>query len=270
MVGGSPAESQRAAPGALDRVTPNGSGVVALNKHTGQVVYQTANELASYASLQLAKVDGRDWCLAFLRDALVGLDPASGRVDFRFPWRARKLESVNASTPIVHGNQVLITETYGPGSALLTFGPGSAEVVWQDRAESRQRSLQCHWCTPILHDGFVYASSGRHTQDAELRCVEWSTGKVRWSQPDLTRCSLLYVDSHLVCLGEDGVLRLLRATPDKYDEVAVLDWRKVPGAAAGETGPDYPAWAPPILSHGLLYVRGRSQLYCLELSASPR
>jgi hypothetical protein len=28
---------------------------------------------------------------------------------------------------------------------------------------------------------------------------------------------------------------------------------------------DYPCWAAPILSHGLLYVRGEDRLVCLEL-----
>jgi hypothetical protein len=27
----------------------------------------------------------------------------------------------------------------------------------------------------------------------------------------------------------------------------------------------YPAWAAPILSHGLLYVRGKDRLVCLQL-----
>jgi hypothetical protein len=30
-------------------------------------------------------------------------------------------------------------------------------------------------------------------------------------------------------------------------------------------GLEYPCWAPPVLSHGLLYVRGRGRLLCLEL-----
>ena len=28
---------------------------------------------------------------------------------------------------------------------------------------------------------------------------------------------------------------------------------------------EYPAWAAPILSHGLLYLRGKNYLVCLEL-----
>ena len=38
---------------------------------------------------------------------------------------------------------------------------------------------------------------------------------------------------------------------------------------AGEFGPapllKYPAWSPPVLSHGLLYVRGAGRLVCMEL-----
>ena len=62
----------------------------------------------------------------------------------------------------------------------------------------------------IHHDGYLYGSSGRHTENAELRCVEWATGTVKWSEQGLTRASLLYVDGHFVCLSEDGSLRLLR------------------------------------------------------------
>src|ERR1700675_975895 len=80
--------------------------------------------------------------------------------------------------------------------------------------------MQTHWNTPVYLDGYLYASSGRHTENAELRCVELTTGKVMWSQPDLTRSSLLYVDGHFVCLSEDGSLRLLRANPKKYEPVA--------------------------------------------------
>jgi hypothetical protein len=28
---------------------------------------------------------------------------------------------------------------------------------------------------------------------------------------------------------------------------------------------DYPCWAAPVLSHGLLYVRGEDRLVCLQL-----
>jgi outer membrane protein assembly factor BamB len=261
MVGGSPPESQGVPRGQLDQVVGNGSGIVAFDKLTGQVVYQITDELASYAGLKLATIRGRRWCFAFARGGLVGFEPATGRVDFHYPWRAKLLESVNASTPVVVDDEVCISETYGPGSSLLRVRPGGYEVKWRDELRSRTKALQTHWNTPIYHEGYLYGCSGRHTNNAELRCLDWKTGAVQWSVPGLTRTSLLYVDSHFVCLGEDGELTLFKANPRKFEAVAEASLRDEHGGALLE----YPCWAAPILSHGLLYVRGRDRVVCLRL-----
>ena len=261
MVGGSPVESQSAGRDDLDRVVGNAAAVVAFDKRTGEVKYAVSDELASYATPQLATVDGRRWCFVFARGGLVGLDPLSGSVDFHYPWRSRLRDSVNASTPVVVGNEVFISESYGPGSSLLRVRPGAYEVVWRD-PPGRSKAMQTHWNTPIHHEGYLYGSSGRHTNNAELRCIEWKTGKVMWSKPGLTRASLLYVDGHFVCLSEDGVLRLIKATEKGYVLVAEAVVREKPD------GPELikpPAWAAPILSHGLLYLRGDDRLVCLRL-----
>jgi outer membrane protein assembly factor BamB len=264
QVGGSPKGSDEV---SFPRLKGNKSGVVAFDKMTGEVKYHVTDELASYASPVLATVGGRRWCFVFARGGLVGLEPATGQVEFHFPWRARVVESVNGSNPVVVGDRVFISETYGPGSALLKVKPGAADVVWSDaRKAPDDKSMQCHWMTPIHHDGYLYGSSGRHTGNAELRCVELETGKVMWSEPGLTRCSLLMVDGHLVCLGEDGVLRLLKVNPKKYDEVSKLVLRD-PKETAEDAPPllRSPCWAAPVLAHGLLYVRGEGRLVCLEL-----
>jgi outer membrane protein assembly factor BamB len=265
QVGGSPEGSKEV---AFGRLKGNGSGVVAFDKMTGKVKYRVTDELAGYSSPVLATVGGRRWCFVLARGGLVGLEPATGKVDFHFPWRARVLESVNGSNPVVVGDRVFISETYGPGSALLKVKPGAdPEVVWSDdRKAPGDKSMQCHWMTPIHHDGYLYGSSGRHTGNAELRCIELATGNIMWSEPGLTRCSLLMVDGHFVCLGEDGVLRLLKVNPKKYEEVSKLVLRD-PKETAEDAPPllKYPCWAAPILSHGLLYVRGEGRLVCLEL-----
>ncbi|HEX3872257.1 MAG TPA: PQQ-binding-like beta-propeller repeat protein, partial [Pirellulales bacterium] len=259
-IGGSPPEDQNVPPGQLDRVSGNGSGVVAFDKHTGKVVYRFSNDLASYASPTLATIDGRAWCFVFGRAGLTGFDPTSGKQDFYFPWRAGILESVNASTPVVAGDRVFISETYGPGSALLKVHPGGYDVVWKDEPRTREKAMQLHWNTPIYHEGHLYGSSGRHPNAAELRCVELATGKVKWSEPGLMRSSLLYVDGHLICLGEQGELYLLRATPEKFDKIS-----HVTLSQNGTRLLKAPCWAAPILAHGLLYVRGKDRLVCLDL-----
>jgi outer membrane protein assembly factor BamB len=264
QVGGSGAEGA-AVGDRLERARPDGSAIVAFDKRSGKVKYKMGDELASYSSPALAKVGGRQWCFLFARGGLMGFDPGKGTLDFHFPWRASIRESVNASNPVVVGDQVFISETYGPGSTLLKFRPGGYDVVWSDADRRRDKAMQAHWSTAIHRDGYLYGSSGRHDVNAELRCIELATGKVVWSEPDLTRTTLLYVDGYFVSLGERGTLRLVKVTPEKYVEAAqatLVD-------KAGMFGPapllKFPAWAPPGLSHGLLYVRGAGRLVCLEL-----
>lgn len=255
-VGGSPPGSEDGSPNDLK---PNGTALVAFDKYTGAVRYKVGDDLPSYASPVLATIQGRRWCFLFARGGLLALEPATGKVDFHFRWRSRTLESINASNPVVIGDQVFISETYGPGSALLRVKPGGYEEIWTDVNKGRDKSMQCHWMTPIHVDGYLYGCSGRHEADAELRCIELATGKVMWSKPELKRTSLLLVDGHFVCLSEDGVLRLLKVNPKQYEEVSRFKAPKVWS----------PCWAAPILSHGLLYVRGRNRLVCFEaISAS--
>ncbi len=275
QIGGSPPESKKLPPGRLDLVVGNGSGIVALDKKTGAVKYKITDELASYASPTMATINGRRWCFVLARGGLAGFEPASGKLDFYFPYRAAAFESVNASNPVVTNDLVFLSETYGPGSTLLRVKPGEAKVVWSDAERRRDKSMQTHWNTCVHHEGYLYGSSGRYTDIAELRCIELMTGKVMWSESDLTRASLLYVDGHFVCLSENGTLRLLRANPTKYDLVAevVLTERGSQPNAFGFSPSKlvkYPAWAAPILSHGLLYVRGADRLVCLELIPIPR
>jgi outer membrane protein assembly factor BamB len=261
MVGGSPPQWQDAGRTNLDQVRGNGTGIVAFDKRTGEVRYAVTDELASYATPQLATIAGRRWCFVFARGGLVGFDPASGKVDFHYPWRARLRDSVNASTPVVVGDEVFISEAYGPGSSLLRVRPGACDVVWRD-PPTRNKAMQLHWNTPVYHEGYLYGSSGRYSPDAELRSIEWKTGKVAWRKPGLGWASLLYVDGHFVCLSEDGLLRLIRATPSRYAEVARATVRETPG---GPPLVEPPAWAAPILSHGLLYVRGKDRLVSMRL-----
>jgi outer membrane protein assembly factor BamB len=265
QVGGSPPGSDMVGFGDLKG---NGSGIVAFNKRTGKVVYRITDELASYASPVLATIDGRRWCFVLARGGLVGFEPASGKVDFHWPWRAPDFESVNASNPVVVGDRVFISECYGFGSALLKVKPGACAVVWSDaKKKLREKSMMCHWMTPVHHDGYLYGCSGRHSKDAELRCIELATGKVMWSEPRLTRTSLLLIDGHLVCQTEVGPLLLLKTHAKQFDEVAFLEVIE-----AGKKDPllDYPCWAAPVVSRGLMYLRAPDRLVCLEVIAEKK
>ena len=108
-----------------------------------------------------------------------------------------------------------------------------------------------------------------------------------WAEPSRIRSTLLYADQYLINLEQRGKLRLIKATPKRFELVGefTLRDRNAPStttanskSVAGdeettvmpteESPPPllkYPCWAAPILSHGLLYVRSANRLVCLEL-----
>jgi outer membrane protein assembly factor BamB len=259
MVGGSPESSKEVAPGRLDLVEPNGSAVVALNRKTGEEVYRTGNDLASYTSLRIVELHGQKVALAWMRESLLGFRPDDGELLFSFKWRARKLESVNASTPVVSGNKIFIGETYQKGGVLLEVDDQwKTKVIWTDDGK-RDKAMAPHWNTPVLHEGFLYGCDGERLSNAALNCVDFATGEVRWSVPGLGRSSVTFCDGNLIVMTEKGELFLARAKPDKFERVSTYD---------GDVKFRSPCWSAPIVVNGKLVVRGKNKVACFQLKSS--
>jgi outer membrane protein assembly factor BamB len=236
--------------------TDPGSGL-ALAIDTGAVAWKAKTGGGAYAVPAAATIDGARHVFVFHRGGLSCLDPADGRERWIFPWRSRTYESVNASTPIVVGDQLLFTATYGTGGVALRVKKDAYDLLWKDDLQAREKILESHWCTPIHRDGYVYAFSGRHEPGSTLNCVELATGRVVWRwESYLGRGSLLYSDGHFILLGERGDLALFKLSPrpDGHEEL-----RRVRGIL------HYPSWTPPTLSGGILYLRDERGLMALDL-----
>jgi outer membrane protein assembly factor BamB len=248
---------------------PGGPTVVGLDKINGKTVWGAGKDWGpSYSSPVPATVHGRRRVFVFAggesrppTGGLLSIDPANGRIDFSFPWRSRSYESVNASSPVVVGNQVFVSASYRTGSALLDLMPdGSYKTAWTSS------EFGTHWNTAVYKDGHLYAFDGRNEPDASLVCIELATGRVVWREtPEwdetfamrgaqrserlgVFRGTLLLVDGAFLCLGEWGHLLWLDLSPKGYKEI-----RRTWLFAARET------WSAPVISQGLLYVSQHSR-----------
>jgi outer membrane protein assembly factor BamB len=243
---------------------PGGPCVAAFDRRTGKMVWGAGKEWGpSYASPIPATVRGHRRVFVFAggesqppTGGLLCIDPANGKVLGRFPWRGKPYESVNASSPLIVGNQVYISECYGSGGALLDLLPdGTCRKVWSNAA------LSAHFMTPIYKDGYLYGISGHGPRNAPLVCVDLRTGKQMWvAAPDWEEsvpssqgarkvelspglASFILVDGRCLMLGDSGHLVWLDLNSKAYRE---LDRARL--FLAPET------WGTPALSRGLLYV----------------
>ena len=227
----------------------------AIDKSTGNVVWKTPSGGGAYAAARLAEMDGAPQLFVFHRTGMSCYHPESGKEKWRFLWHARIYDSVNASTPVIADDLLFFSAAYNTGSAVLRVKKDSYELVWKDDRETREKALESHWSNVNLVDGFLYGFSGRHQPESALSCVELATGKVRWRWRDvLGRGSMLYADGHFIALGERGDLALLKLNPEQHEEIARVE---------GVLG--YPAWTPPVLANGLLYLRDEEKLICMNL-----
>jgi outer membrane protein assembly factor BamB len=283
---------------------PN-SAVVALNASTGKTLWESGGKknwdgvstigwrgeapyrwtgeekLASYSSPVAATIHGKRHILCLTRQGLMSLNPTNGEINFSRWFESPVNESVNAMCPVVSGDLVLISAAYYHiGALLLRVKPDgkSFDEIWRspqsrddrDGMSSRQLApvLEIHWNTPVLHDGHLYAFSGRNEPDASFRCVEFLTGKLLWSrdgrwrphtalQPAVYgRGSAILADGKLIVLGEGGKLGLFALNSNQPEEIC--SWQ-VPQL-------HYPCWAGPVLSQRRLYLRSEDRLVCLDFS----
>jgi outer membrane protein assembly factor BamB len=225
-----------------------GAGIVALNKSTGAVLWKALDSEAGYASPTVATINGQRHALFFTRNGLVDVDPANGRVRFEFKWRSRSSASVNAATPIVSGDLVFLSASYGTGATVLQITGDGYKQLW-----SGDDSLSNHYATSVLKDGFLYGWHGRQEMGQELRCIELRTGKVQWSVPGLGAGTVTLVGDHLFVLREKGELLIGPASPKSW-QVS----RKV--SVASGTVRAYPAFAG-----GRMFVRSDSTLAAYKI-----
>jgi outer membrane protein assembly factor BamB len=233
----------------LVNVGGKSAGIVAFDLATGREVWKATGDGASYASPVAATLDGVRTAIFFTRNGVVLLDPADGKVRFSMRWRSPSDASVNAATPLVVNDEVFFSASYDTGALLLRVRKGGVEEVWKG-----DESLSSHYSTSVYHGGYLYGFDGRQEAGARLRCVEWRTGKVRWTQAPFGCGTIVLADGRLIVLTERGDLVLVEPSPDAYREIS---------RARVLTAP--PCRAPVALADGRLYARDMERLVCWNL-----
>jgi outer membrane protein assembly factor BamB len=228
---------------------PDGS-VVAFNKMDGKVIWKSGGEKVGYSTPMTYKLNGRDYLTVFTGTALLGMNISNGKILWRHEWKTDYECSI--ATPIVSGDKIFISSGYGMGCALIQISEDKKpRVLWKNQ------NMANHMNSSVLWKGYIYGFHGAPKNDDKnpvLKCLDFKTGNVVWSQGGLGKGSLMLADGKLIIMGEKGDLVIAEASPGGYKEISrskVLDGT---------------CWTMPVLSGGKIYCRSHEgDLVCLDV-----
>ena len=234
-------------------VTPGGAkgAMVALNKNTGEVIWQSSEftDLAHYASIVVAEIEGVRQYIQLTEQSVVGISPRDGTV----LWKAARAGRVAViPTPVVDGSYVYVTSGYNVGSHLFkvtsSAGKFTAEQVYASN------NMENHHGGVVKVGDAVYG----YSDGKGLVCQNFLTGEILWSEREkIKKGALSWADGMLYFREEkSGAMILAEAVTSGYSEKGRFEQSD----RAKEM-----AWAHPVISNGRLYLRDQDRLLCYAL-----
>jgi outer membrane protein assembly factor BamB len=245
-------------PGAADAM------LVALNKKTGAMIWQTAapdlgtrgQDGAGYASIVISNAGKVKQYVTIAGRGLISVAADDGRL----LWNYNKIANgtANIPTPIVKGDYVFGSTGYDDGgSALIKVSAGrggklTATEVWYK--ESNQ--LQNHHGGVVLIGNHLFLGHGHN--NGFPACVEFLTGKDVWRPgrgPGSGSAALAVAGDKLYFRYEDGTMALMDANPRKFALKGTFKIKTVHSQS----------WSHPVIFEGKLYLRDQNDLHCYDI-----
>lgn len=227
-----------------------GAGIVAFDAATGKTLWKATEEKASYSSPVAATIGKQRHVIFATRLNVVSVDPANGRVLFQFPF-GRLGPAATGANPVVLGDNIFMSASYGFGAVLAKAGPSGSVELW-----SSDDIMSSQYTTCVLYDGFLFGIHGRQDQGAAaLRCFDPKTKQALWTKENFGYATLILADGKLLIMTTEGELVLAKANKKEYVELARTELFTSTTRAVMA------------LSSGRLFVRDTSTLKCVNVGA---
>ncbi len=233
--------------------TPGGNqtSMVALNKETGETVWQTESlkTPSAYVSPILIAIGGRKIIVGVLTEHIIGVDAENGNIlwqvkyhDIETPTFHEWAPKNNCVTPLYHDGHLFVTSGYDHVGVMfrLLKGGTAIEQVWFNK------DLDNHHGQIVRIGSYIYGSNWIDNPIGNWCCVDWNTGKTMYEKKWETKGSISAADGMLYCYEERrGNLALVKPTPEDFKIVSSFRITKGSG----------PHWTQPVIHNGVLYIR---------------
>ena len=256
------------------------AGIVAYNKLTGSVVWQTANlGIIGYSNPKLVKIDGKDQ-IVYVTSSIasrggnqaipgnvVGMEPLTGKILWQYSdWdcAAQVPCAVDAGD-----NRLLIC---GEQRATLLHIIGKTDGAFEVSELFTTDEFGDETKTPVLHNGYFYGMHRTVQKRDGLVCMNMD-GEIMWKtrrNPNFDFGSMLIADD--LMLASDGFKTLYLIDPDPTAFKAITK-AELLGEGGGATegmesmiGSSTQNYAPIALADGKLLIRDQNRMLCIEVA----
>lgn len=225
--------------------------MVCLNKKDGKLIWANTEIPGNvgFSSPIIAEFNGTRQIINLSSNCIYGAGMTTGKMLWSVEYENSR--SNNCTDAIFQNGHVLASSGYGKGSISIKLTASGKEIipetVWQTEL------MDNHHGGVILHDGYLYGAG--HNARGWF-CLDFMTGKELWKAPG--KGSLTYADNMFYFLEERGIMRLVNATPEKYEEVSSF---RVP------EGGDGVYWSHPVVFGGHLFLRHHDKLFAYEIKS---
>lgn len=243
--------------------------IVALDRNTGKEAWKALRDRAQYSAPILIEQGGQPVVVCWTGDSVAGLDPASGKVHWRYPWKPRNMP-IGVATPIIENDRMFCTSFYD-GSLMLKLDQTAPKVekLWQIVGLNEQNTDALHSIisTPLFKDGYIYGVDSY----GELRCLDAATGERVWE--DLTATpKARWSTIHFVQNGartwmfnERGELIIAELSPAGYKEISRAKLLEPTTEQLRQRGGV--TWSHPAFANRHIFARNDKELVCASLES---
>ncbi|MCE2797448.1 MAG: PQQ-like beta-propeller repeat protein [Planctomyces sp.] len=243
-----------------------GTHIVALNRLTGQEVWRSTSSGAQgqgYCPPTIINHGGARQLIMYKPDAVVSLDPATGKQYWSLPYEASNGSII--MSPVLSGNY-LYAAGYSNKSLMMELDPArpAAREVWRDKS-----NIICPVnVQPFLDKEVLYGFD----QKGVLRALTIPDGKRLWETSDAIgkrpagseTAFIVRQGSRYVLFNELGELLLAELTAEGYREI---DRAKVIEPSNFAFGREV-VWSMPAFANRHVYLRNDNQIICVDFAAA--
>lgn len=229
------------------------ASVVALDKMTGKEIWRTLvpdGGRITYAVLVVAEIEGERQYITFLSKTLIGLRASDGQL----LWTNNRVgnRTANSHTPLVLGDQLLVSSGYGSGQTLLKLKTEGKTVAVEEQYH-QNHNLNAFQDSALVVGDHLYCSS-----ISALMCLHWKSGQKVW-QTAMGRHAMTWAEGRLYVRESEGRVTLAEASPTEYIPKGSFQIPEAVNAQGATT---------PVIAGGRLYLRDNNKLLCYDIRES--